>query len=333
MSATVRGEWNMKIFKTEQVDEKKTIEQALAHIQVGAETTFENMTIFPLLDGYGGSADYLALDEAIAQGFVHISEVSAAGSVPELKLKNESHDPVLLLDGEELVGAKQNRVLNLTILAPAKRTIAIPVSCVEAGRWSRRSAKFTTSSQAYFARGRAKKMAQVSYSLLYSGQPRSDQHIVWADIAAKAAHLRTDSPTAAMSDIYDRHAKRIDAYVAAFTALDRQVGAVFAINGSVIGFDLFECAGAWQKLMPKLVRSYALDAMETPAKKAAAASRRSVEELLSAVTQAEAKTFPAVGEGVDIRLTGPNLTGAGLVTKGRVVHLSAFHLEGTAQKQ
>lgn len=320
----------MKIFKTEQVDGKKTIAQALAHIQVGAETTFENMTIFPLLDGDGGSADYLALDEALAQGLVHITEVSAAGSVPELKLKNESDDPVLLLDGEELIGAKQNRVLNLTILAPAKRTIVIPVSCVEAGRWSRRSARFTTSSQAYFARGRAKKMAQVSYSMLYSGQARSDQHVVWADIAAKAAHLRTESATAAMFDIYDRHAKRIDGYVAAFTALDRQVGAAFAINGTVIGFDLFACAGAWQKLMPKLVRSYALDAIEMPKKKAVTASREAVEELLSAVSQAAAKTFPAVGEGADIRLTGPNVTGAGLVAKGRVVHLSAFRLEESA---
>jgi hypothetical protein len=49
-----------------------------------------------------------------------------------------------LLDGEELIGAKQNRALNLTILAPAKQVIVIPVSCVEAGRWHlRRSPRVT----------------------------------------------------------------------------------------------------------------------------------------------------------------------------------------------
>jgi hypothetical protein len=207
----------MRIIKTEQVDPKKTIKDVLSQIQVGTEITFGAMTIFPLLDGNRGSADYLALDEALARGFVHINEVSAEGSVPNLELKNESDDPVILLDGEELIGAKQNRVLNLTILAPGKRTIIIPVSCVEAGRWSRRSTKFTTSSQTYFARGRASKMAQVSHSLAISREARSDQHTVWADIAAKAAHLNTTSRTGAMFDIYKHHTKRTDEYVGAFS--------------------------------------------------------------------------------------------------------------------
>ena len=144
----------MTIVRTYKVGTQKTIENALSRIQIGAESTFGNMTIFPLLNGDSGSADYLTLDEALGRGLVQITEVSAQGSVPELKLKNESNEPVLLLDGEELIGAKQNRVLNLTILAPPKRTIIIPVSCVEAGRWSSRSAKFTTSSNAYFAQGR-----------------------------------------------------------------------------------------------------------------------------------------------------------------------------------
>ncbi len=215
----------MRVFKTEQVDAKKTIEGALSNVQLGAETTFGNMTIFPLLDGDNGSADYLTLDDAVARGLVQITEVSVQGSVPDLKLNNESDEPVLLLDGEELIGAKQNRILNLTILAPANRTIVIPVSCVEAGRWSPRSAQFTTSSQAHFARGRAKKMAQVSDSLRASGERRSDQQAVWEEIGAKAACLKVQSPTSAMLDIYETYTKRIDEYAGAFTAVDRQVGA------------------------------------------------------------------------------------------------------------
>ena len=322
----------MTIVRTNKVGTKKTIENALSRIQIGAESTFGNMTIFPLLNGDSGSADYLTLDEALGRGLVQITEVSVQGSVPELKLNNESDEPVLLLDGEELIGAKQNRVLNLTIMAPPKRTIIIPVSCVEAGRWSPRSAKFTTSSNAYFAQGRVKKMAQVSSSLMSRGQARSDQEAVWADISLKASHLKAESATAAMSDIYERYTKRIDDYVGAFAAIDRQVGAVFTINGNIIGFDLFDSPATFKKLLPKLVRSYALDAIDTDTKKAAAPSREPVEELLLAITQAEAKTFPASGEGVDVRLTGPNLMGAGLIVNGRVVHLGAFRIERTAQE-
>ena len=57
-----------------------------------------------------------------------------------------------------------------------------------------------------------------------------------------------------------------------------------------------------------------------------------MEELLLEIAQAEAKTFPASGDGVDVRLTGANFTGAGLIVNGRVVHLSAFRIERTAQE-
>ena len=321
----------MRVFETGRVDEKKAIDDALAHVQLGTEATFGNMTIVPLLDGRSGSTDYLTLDDGLARGLVQITEVSVEGRVPDLKFTNESDEPVLLLDGEELIGAKQNRVLNLTILAPAKRTIVIPVSCVEAGRWSRRSPKFTTSSQAHFARGRANRMAQVSHSLQASGERRSDQHAVWEEIGAKASRLKVASPTAAMADIYETYMKRVNAYADDLTAGDQQAGAAFVINGEVIGFDLFGSPATLKKLLPKLVRSYALDAIETVTERGGVASRRAVEELLLAVGQAEAKTFPAVGEGVDVRLSGPDLTGAGLLAKGRVVHLSAFRLEGMRQ--
>ena len=107
---------------------------------------------------------------------------------------------------------------------------------------------------------------------------------------------------------------------------------MFTINGNIIGFDLFDFSGTFKKLLPKLVRSYALDAIDTDTKKAAVPSRELVEELLLEIAQAEAKTFPASGDGVDVRLTGPNFTGAGLIVNGRVVHLSAFHIGRTAQE-
>ena len=88
--------------------------------------------------------DYLVLDEALASGLVEITEVSEQGSVPELKFINRGPKPVLIVDGEELLGAKQNRIVNLTILVAANSELTIPVSCVEAGRWRSRSRAFTS---------------------------------------------------------------------------------------------------------------------------------------------------------------------------------------------
>ena len=106
-----------------------------AQLTIGPPINFRNLTLYPLTRAATNEApDYLLLEDAIARGLARVTELTADGSVPELNFENGSDQPVLLLDGEELVGAKQNRVLNLTVLAPAKQSIVIPVSCVEAGR-------------------------------------------------------------------------------------------------------------------------------------------------------------------------------------------------------
>ena len=83
-------------------------------------------TIFDLAEK--PAPDYLTLDEAFDQSGIEITETSDSESVPELKLENKTDTPVLLLDGVELVGAKQNRVTILTLLVPALATTVIPVS-------------------------------------------------------------------------------------------------------------------------------------------------------------------------------------------------------------
>jgi len=55
------------------------------------------------------------------------------GSVPDLLVDNRGDVRVLFLEGEELIGAKQNRILNTSVLVPAHSKIKIPVSCVEPG--------------------------------------------------------------------------------------------------------------------------------------------------------------------------------------------------------
>lgn len=122
----------------------KLIHNTMAALEVGPATTFGKLTLFPLLSPESRVPDYLTLEEALEQGCSEVTEVSPAGTVSELLFTNHGDRSVLLLDGEALVGAKQDRVLNLSILAPARKTIRIPVSCVEAGRWSARSQAFKT---------------------------------------------------------------------------------------------------------------------------------------------------------------------------------------------
>src|SRR5262245_36386239 len=110
-------------------------------VQIGDALEHRGIVIAPLFPRHNPIAGYITLDEALPQG-LRITEVDEAGSVPELVVENPLTERVLLYDGEELVGAKQNRILNVSVLVEAHAKVRIPVSCVEQGRWSRRSPAF-----------------------------------------------------------------------------------------------------------------------------------------------------------------------------------------------
>ena len=104
---------------------------SLAALKLGESQTYSNLTLFPLIGDGDSAPGYILLDEALDRHLVRVTEVSTGGSVPELALKNESEESVLLVDGDELIGAKQNRVLNLSILVAGGKRLTIPVSCVD----------------------------------------------------------------------------------------------------------------------------------------------------------------------------------------------------------
>jgi hypothetical protein len=287
------------------------IHDLLKTIEIGSSVTFENLTMYPLLGTSEQKLEYITLDEALAAKTASVTEVSESGSIPDLLFRNDGDIPVLLLDGEELIGAKQNRVLNLSILAPANKTITIPVSCVEAGRWSRRSPEFQSSGSSMYARGRAAKSGQVSMSMR-SGHSQSNQSEIWRDISEKAERMAVDSGTSAMSDIYESRREKLDEYLTKFEIAEHQVGAMFEIDGAVAGLDLFDKETTLLKVLPILVRSFALDAVEVSSDQKRDASVERGTQFVGLVAKAGVEQFPAAGLGEDLRLSGRSVSGGGL---------------------
>ena len=300
------------------------IADSLTALKLGESQTYLNLTLFPLIGDPESAQGYVLLDEALERHLVHITEVSAGGRVPELAFENSSDETVLLVDGDELVGAKQNRVVNLSILVAGGKKLVIPVSCVEQGRWAYRSSEFQAAHRALFARARARKAQSVSDAMRSRGERRANQSQVWADVADKAYACRVESETLAMSDIYLDNTAQLDAYVRAFRAVPGQRGAVVAIRGKVVGLELFDCPTAFSRYLEKLVRAYALDAIETQAAEPRVASDMDAQAFLDLIWATHAQRFPALGEGEDIRLAGAGLAGGALAASGRLVHLAAF---------
>lgn len=308
----------------------ETIRETLGDIEVGEARRHGSLTVFALISGSerGGDAEahYIPLGEALERGLAEINEVSDAGSVPTLRARNHAGQPVFLLDGEELVGAKQNRVVNVSLLLPPNSTLDIPVSCVEAGRWSRRTPSFESAGRTHFARARARKAAQVSYSLAAGQSFRSDQSAVWDDIDVKAQRMQVDSRTSAMADIYESHAERLAGYRSAFPSTEGQIGAVFAIGKVVLGAELFRDRHLLDAYMPAVVEGYALDAIEEDAA-SDAPEAADAEAFVGEIAAATFTAHDAVGLGEQLRIRESGLAGGALVHEDAVVHLGGFRLE------
>jgi len=297
-------------------------------LEIGTPVTAGNLTMVPLLTKAPATADYLLLDDALDAGLAEVTEVSQGGSVPELLFRNKSDQDILLVDGEELVGAKQNRVLNLTLLVGAGQDVTIPVSCVEAGRWAWRSQRFSSGRRKLNARARLEKMRGVSDSLREGGARSRDdvQAAVWRSVDDKLSHFECRSPTSSLHDAYEATERDLQRIRGEFTPQPGQVGAVFAIDGRLVGAELFDAAGTLVTLLPKLVDSYAFDALESEVDVDlfAPPSIEQVRALLDRIAQAPASAYAAVAKGTDVRIDAPDLHAAALVDAERTVHLSAF---------
>lgn len=290
-------------------------------LKVGDPTTHGPLTLVPIY-GDRAAGDYLLASQAIEQGHLTISEVPG-GSVPQLAATNSASLPILILDGEHLEGAMQDRVLNTTALLGAQAKTVLPVSCVEAGRWHYSGGEqFASSPDHSYARLRHANIEAVSSSMRSGRGHQSDQGRVWDEVARKQAEMGVDaSPTGAMRDAYASKRSDLDEMMAGFRRpAAAQTGVAAVIGGAPVAVDVFDKPDTLDRLWNRLVRAYAMDAL------AGAHNRResTVENFLESACQAEKTSHDSVGLGMDILLSNDSVIGKALWWEGAVVHLSLF---------
>jgi hypothetical protein len=305
------------------------IRDYLEKISFGDMQIHHHVAVIPLFAGNGNGPDYLTMKEAMDGGFLTVSELSEGGHVPELKVINRADWPVLLLDGEELAGAKQNRVLNTTILLREHSETVIPVSCTEQGRWSYRSSHFEESGYIMSAHARRVKNESVSRSAKNKRGYDSDQGAVWEQIHAQSVAAKVHSPTVAMRDIHEAKKEDLDAYLEHFTLVQEQKGLLVMINGEVAGLDVLSNLSAFRILFPKLINSYVMDAILSAPVSGKEPSRERASLFLQNILQCEEHKYDSVGYGSDYRYEGKKIVGSALVHENTVIHMAFFQITET----
>jgi hypothetical protein len=271
----------------------------------------------------GPGPDYLTLDEALVAGQLEVTEVGEAGAVPTLKVRSKGDRLTFLMAGEQLAGGKQNRVLNASLLVPAGVELPIPVSCVERGRWSYRSASFGSSGSSSHSKLRKMMHGHATKSYRAWGSPQSEQGEVWREVDRVMGECASSSPTSQLEQCYADTASVLTSTIDQLTAPEGASGVVFAYGGKIVGFDLFDRPETLRKLWSKLVRAYALDAW-TERDQTQPVTAEAVRSWLAAAPSAKEEVFKSPGAGDDVRLESPALIGAGLLLDGHPVHVEVF---------
>jgi hypothetical protein len=93
-----------------------------------------------------------------------------------------------------------------------------------------------------------------------------------------------------------------------------------------VSAEIFDSPRTFAQLLPKLVRSYGLDALDHSLSRdnAPAAVDGEFQTFLERLLDAATLRRPAVGLGEDLRIVAKEMVAAASVQEGKVVHLSAF---------
>jgi len=302
------------------------IRDFVERIELKEVQAYENLAIVPLLCPGNGGPDYMTLRDALDRGVLTITEISEGGAVPELKVVNKGEQAVLFLDGEELAGAKQNRVLNTTILLGGHTETIIPVSCTEQGRWSYTSRMFMDADTVMYAKARREKVRSVSRNLETSMRFMSNQSAVWDDIDLMMRQADVSAPTGAMKDAFDAKERDLDSYLKSIPLIPDQKGLMVFINGTPIGFDVLSHAPAYAKFHKKLLKSYAMEALLKRKRGTWEVTGDMAKEFIRSAQSSKEQKYQSVGLGWDYRFETEGMVGSALVYENTVIHMAFFSI-------
>lgn len=293
-------------------------------LRIGDPVFAGALTIFPLL-GSAGRVAYRTLAEAL-EGGGKLRELPSA-DVNRLLFDAPDGPAVLLYAGEEVLGAKQNRVVNATLLAAGSSHTVVPVSCVEEGRWTPGGERsdFAVSDQIAFTALRRKMTDMVRTSRSSGRGHATDQSSVWREVEHRTGTVGVRSTTGAMTAMYEHHDRAIDELAANAAVLEGQLGMIVFLGAEFAALDLVSSHDVWRRVHPRLLRSHALEALTSKTTKRP--STEAAARALDAVLDATADTAPAgIGLGTELRFSAEHdpIEGAGLLAEGELVQLSAF---------
>lgn len=294
------------------------INSLLNNINVKSGQTFKNMTIYPIEAKIINGETFLLLDESMKNGTLEIEE-KGSGDVNNLKLqKNTSKYPVYIMAGEIVQGAKQDRVIsNDLVLGTDSKTYDIAVYCVEQGRWVKKSEKF------------APAPIVASQSLRSKVVQNKSQRDVWSEVSKKNRSMGASSETSNFKASYEggKYKEEASEYVNHFVSLakgnEKYVGAIVKLDNKISNMDIFGDHKTFEELWPKLIKSYAQDAVDQSYISSIPKVATS-QDFLDTLNSGDFDEIANPGLGNEYKIVTSKTKGSVLTYKNKVAHIALF---------
>ena len=304
------------------------VDASLAALAVGPPIPLGELTLLPLFSSRAPGLAYLGLAEALETRQLVISEVSHAGEVPELALSSSASLPVLLVEGEALIGARQDRFVNASLLVPPGAGMRIPVSCMEAGRWSWSRPDFVDGGLLASDAIRRRTQRSVLASLAAGRGRRSDQAGIWSDIDQLHARAGSRTETRSLKHVLEQRDARSQRRIEALPGQPGQLGLARFEAGRLRALELCSRDDVWSRLQPKLLRSLLLERSTLEHPRSPARSVPLPEDWLTALrarmSRSDVERYASPGLGHELRFEAPDLDATALVHAGELLHLAVY---------
>lgn len=297
--------------------------------------TNKNLSVIQLATAEQDTVSYISGSLAIKEKKLSLKELTETGRVNHIIAINESSEFIFFKDGDLIEGAKQNRILNTSILLAPNSTTEIPVSCVEQGRWEYTSNEFSSSDLEIPTFFRASMSKNVLNNLETSKMHDSNQSEVWNAVAMHERENKYRSKTSDLAESLKKKKKITEDAIKDFSLDPNANGAAVFIGQRLLNIDIFNRKDIFAEYFPKLLKGAFSEKLRyiKESELTQDLAFKSFDQLFTSYNKIEKKEFNGAGVGTEYRFSNKKCSGFELKWEGNLIHFTLLDIGKAKQKE
>lgn len=288
-------------------------------VKIGDGMVYRNCMFFPLTLEKEMDVEFKTVEELVKENLVEIKELDRS-TVGSIRIRNRSSTPLFLLDGEIFAEALQTRVVNTSLVIDGMQDVVIPVSCVEAHRWSGKK-EFTSTGMC----SNISLRKELTRSLIRGKKFSSDQARIWRAVETTLTATGVRSSTSSLYDVYRSYQSR------GFLPEEEEIlplleynGLVCAAGGSISAMDLFCSKKLFRKVARKLIAGYIIETLASGSGRLEI-KKKEIEKFVNHILELNTeKVELPTKNGFELRFSSELAFGKALIHRNSAVHTSSF---------